>query len=577
MLEIGSGIHDITAVEPGVGLMGYVKMGNVVEGVETPLSARAFVLKDPESGRKVVMAVADICFITLAVKQGVMDRLRTHHPDLGYDATNVLLSATHTHSAPGGYSHHFFFNSSIPGFVPAVYQAIVEGITAAIVQADQAARPGAARLAAGEFPPEVPVAFNRALKAHNANRDVTPLAEGDRHLAVDREMTLLRFDHAGGAPCGCMNWFAVHATSVNNANTRISPDNKGYAALCFEEAAAAEGHAGFVAAFAQGAAGDVTPHFQPAKRRGEYAGAFEDSFESARHNGRLQYEQARALFAQAEAAAALNPTIDAVHMWADMANVEIPADLADGEAGHRTSHAAIGARMLRGTPDGRGIPALGYAAVEQLSRASCKAQRLAAHFLPPAEREAVLAKLKSHGNKAIFMETGIGRVLGSRKLLLAVLPSWIDQTVGHVKVMKKRQVSDEPWTPHVLPLQLVLVGDVAFAAVPGEFTTQSGRRLKRLLLDILAPRGVSRVVIAGYANAYSGYVTTPEEYDLQGYEGASTHFGRWTQPAYMAKFRELALELLKPPAERRSDWGVEPAVPAPGELLRFCHEEVPAS
>jgi hypothetical protein len=45
----------------------------------------------------------------------------------------------------------------------------------------------------------------------------------------------------------------------------------------------------------------------------------------------------------------------------------------------------------------------------------------------------------------------------------------------------------------------------------------------------------------------------------------------------MAKFRELALELLKPPAERRRDWGVEPAVPAPGELLRFCHQEVPAS
>lgn len=34
------------------------------------------------------------------------------------------------------------------------------------------------------------------------------------------------------------------------------------------------------------------------------------------------------------------------------------------------------------------------------------------------------------------------------------------------------------------------------------------------------------VVIAGPANTYAHYVTTPEEYDVQRYEGASTLFGR---------------------------------------------------
>jgi hypothetical protein len=81
------------------------------------------------------------------------------------------------------------------------------------------------------------------------------------------------------------------------------------------------------------------------------------------------------------------------------------------------------------------------------------------------------------------------------------------------------------------------------------------------------------VILTGYANAYAGYVTTPEEYDAQAYEGASTHFGRWTLPAYMATFRELALELLKPPADRRTDWGPAPRIPSADELARLRHAE----
>jgi neutral ceramidase len=47
-------------------------------------------------------------------------------------------------------------------------------------------------------------------------------------------------------------------------------------------------------------------------------------------------------------------------------------------------------------------------------------------------------------------------------------------------------------------------------------------------------------VICGYANAYSGYVTTPEEYDLQHYEGASTLYGPHTLAAYRQTFGMLA-------------------------------------
>jgi neutral ceramidase len=79
--------------------------------------------------------------------------------------------------------------------------------------------------------------------------------------------------------------------------------------------------------------------------------------------------------------------------------------------------------------------------------------------------------------------------------------------------------------------------------LPFESTTMAGRRLAGSVRDALAPAGVRHVVIAGLANAYSGYVTTREEYAAQHYEGASTHFGPWTLAAYQREFVRLAAAL----------------------------------
>ena len=44
------------------------------------------------------------------------------------------------------------------------------------------------------------------------------------------------------------------------------------------------------------------------------------------------------------------------------------------------------------------------------------------------------------------------------------------------------------------------------------------------------------VVIAGLSNTYTGYVATPEEYDVQRFEGAATAYGRHTLGAYIQVF-----------------------------------------
>ncbi|MFB0565300.1 MAG: neutral/alkaline non-lysosomal ceramidase N-terminal domain-containing protein [Candidatus Aminicenantaceae bacterium] len=95
-------------------------------------------------------------------------------------------------------------------------------------------------------------------------------------------------------------------------------------------------------------------------------------------------------------------------------------------------------------------------------------------------------------------------------------------------------------TQEILPVQIMTLGNLALLAVPFECTTMSGRRLKTAVKDELVPTGIKHIIIAGYSNAYTGYVTTREEYKAQHYEGASTHFGPYTLNAYQQEFNKLA-------------------------------------
>ena len=117
-----------------------------------------------------------------------------------------------------------------------------------------------------------------------------------------------------------------------------------------------------------------------------------------------------------------------------------------------------------------------------------------------------------------------------------------------------------PWTPEILPLQIITIGQLAVIGVPFECTTVAGRRIRKTVADVLQP-GVKHVVIAGLANAYGGYCTTREEFAHQNYEGASTEFGPWQLAATQQKLCELATLLVKgseeepPPPQPRSMTG----------------------
>lgn len=533
--EIGAARQDITRYKPGLGMMGWGMLHNYAMSVATPLSARAFVLRDPSTGDKLAMVCCELAFISLALREAVCATLRTEHPSRGLDLDNVMLMATHTHSGPGGFTHYAFYNVTIPGFSQEVLDGLAAGIVRAICAADDARRPGEVRWDEGEFPPDVAVAFNRSITAYNRNPDVTPVVTGQEHLALDRKLRLVRFDGDDGEAIGTINWFAVHCTSVHSDNTALHFDNKGYAAAGLEATLRARGGGTPIAAFAQGASGDVTPNFRRHHGKPFVRGEFADDDASAQHNGAMQAELAAKVHAAAAARDPMTARIRFAHAFVDMGAVEVDPRFVDGRTGVRTSPGEIGMAMFFGTQEGPGLPRAAVGLQRWIARAAAALARR------DPERDAAQAE------KVGWVDSTRNTVLGLGKLgrlpRVPLLPRREREALRMFRALARDAQAGTPWTPQVLPIQIAVLGELALVAVPHEFTTVAGRRLCATVGAVLQRIGIARTILVGYANAYAGYVTTPQEYELQDYEGASTHFGKWTLPAYQTVFAALAASL----------------------------------
>lgn len=113
------------------------------------------------------------------------------------------------------------------------------------------------------------------------------------------------------------------------------------------------------------------------------------------------------------------------------------------------------------------------------------------------------------------------------------------------------------WEPNIVDVMMFRLGQVVMILSPSEVTTMSGRRWKEAVRK-QATSFVSDpvVVLASPANTYAHYVATPEEYDAQRYEGASTLYGRHQLDAYI-NLTVSNMKYLKPEAKDK---------PAQGEL-----------
>ena len=114
--RVGTGIGDVTDTAVGLPLQGMADQRQRATGVESHLYARAFVVADPTTHACVAIVVADIWSGTRRVKDGVIRRL-ARLPGTPFAEENVLLAGTHTHSGPGGFSGHRFYDYTDGGCV----------------------------------------------------------------------------------------------------------------------------------------------------------------------------------------------------------------------------------------------------------------------------------------------------------------------------------------------------------------------------------------------------------------------------------------------------------------------------
>ncbi|SDI98303.1 neutral ceramidase [Actinokineospora alba] len=484
---VGRGISDVTGPAAENGMMGYSKFDQKTTGIHQRQRSRAFVTVDQATGKRVAYVNADLGMIFRAVQEGVLGKLKSRYGDL-YTQQNVLLSATHTHAGPGGYSHNLAYNLAILGFQKQTFDATVDGIVESVVKAHDDLKPGTISIGRGEL---TNASVNRSRVAFEQNPESDKAHFPD---AIDPSMTVLRFKQ-GAADVGAISWFATHNTSMTNLNTLISPDNKGYAAYQWEHDQKGvrylDNRPGFVAAFPNTNAGDMSPNLN--LRPG--SGPTEDEFENTRIIGERQNTKANEIFDGPQTP--VSGGIDYRMRFVDLSAVTVDGRYTTDGQSRRTCPGVVGASTLAGSiEDGPALPLFSEGMVNPI-----------AALLEPLDVEVPQWVKDCQYPKATAVPTGLVEA-----------------------------------TPNVLPLQIVKLGQLHLIAVPAEVTIVSGLRMRR---TVAAELGVplENVLIQGYANDFSQYVTTPEEYDKQQYEGGSTLFGRDTLPAYQQEFAKLAQSL----------------------------------
>ena len=488
---IGRGIADVTGPSYGIQMWGFGRADQLTEGLHIRQRSRAFVIVQADDPTKrLVFVSADIGSVEHHITLSVIDKLQLRYGDT-YSIDNVILSATHTHAGPGGYWHSRSDTGLDGGFYPEHFNVIVEGITASIVSAHEDLQPGNILLGKSRV---ADAGANRSVTAYREN----PQEERDLYREnTPTEMTLLKFVDDSGE-IAMLNWYALHPTAMNFYNPLISGDHKGYASLKMEQLRGSNysDKNDFVAAFAQADPGDVTPNTNL-----NNTGPGETDVETTQIMGQRQLETALQIFANANDA--LTGPIETRQLYVNLANYEVE-DNYTHTGTQTTCPSAYGYAFAGGsTEDGGG------------------------HFL------------FSEGmtEQSVILDFLIGLLTGA--------PKWTEsvrECQTPKPILFETGTGDPSLQSQIRSVTVARIGQLVILALPTEVTTMAGRRLRAAVMSELGD-WAKHIVLAGYANGYAGYVTTPEEYLIQHYEGGHTLHGRWTLPAYEQIASQLARSL----------------------------------
>ncbi|XP_053665175.1 neutral ceramidase [Anopheles marshallii] len=523
--KVGVGRADCTGPSVEITFMGYAQVTQRGTGIHLRQYARSFVIED-EPGTRVVFVSVDAGMMGHAVKRDVLAVLQKKYGPL-YTDENVVISGSHTHSTPGGFLMYLLYDLTSLGFVPETFNALVHGIAQSVIRAHNNMVDARIYVAETEV---LDANINRSPSAYENNPEEERAQY--RHN-VDKTLVQLQFVHGrDGTPFGAINWYAVHPTSMNNTNRLVSSDNVGLAAVMLElerNPGALVGKGEFVGAFASSNLGDSSPNIEgpkcektglpcdvltsscPSGAGACFAsGPGRDMFESTAIIADRLYRAAAGLLSTSNTKAReVTGPIGFVHQYIDMTTAEtVHFDRATRTMARvRGCLPAMGYSFAAGTTDGPG--AFDFQQGTITDNALWNAVR---DFIAEPTQD----DKDCQAPKPILLATGRARF-------------------------------PYDWQPKIVPTQLLVVGDFAMAAVPGEFTTMAGRRLRTAVARASVAAGGRdlQVVVAGLSNMYTSYITTPEEYEIQRYEGASTLYGPHTLTLYLEQYKKLIGALVR--------------------------------
>ncbi len=545
LLWAGFARTDITP-PPGVRLFGYWDESRRAVGYRQRLYARAMVLMD-RAGEKLAFVVADLGAISLSLHRRVAEAVLD---STGIGADRLMLAATHTHAGPGHYFAARFYNRSTyaarqgsPGLVGVgpewpspraefdvtLHDFLVSRIASAVLEADTTLRPARAAWGATdvwgrtrnrsyrafrENPPDsLPPVVVASLGLDGADRQLAGLDSAS--LAVDPTWNLLRVDvrePSSGryVPGGAFSIFAMHGTGNPPANDLIDADIHGLVARGLEahmdslrtrlldDSVPTSGVT--VHLFANGAVGDASPAWPedsrcPAPTLRPAFGpegpqpiprpeVWEQLPQSRLEEGCLKHARAfvdstgTALAARAVAEYDLLKPVDG-DMRIGRSFVELSLD----------SLLCPTAALGKGFADG---PADGRSRYFRTGSDDRRAPTTLQHVGPMCVRQAG------------------GDILTQERVNRALLERAVD-------------------FPRIAQIAVVRLGEMLLGVVPAEITTVAWRRIQQTMQDQVERWGfddqIDRIGLLGLANGYVQHVTTPEEFRLQLYEGASTLYG----------------------------------------------------
>lgn len=534
---IGTGIYDITGPPAEVMFAGMVDFSQRGEGLYMRLRSRAFIIQHVRSERSVVLVNAELGMMSQGIQLEVIRRLKEEFGDL-YNEKNVVLSATHTHSGPGGYFTCWALNAVTGmGFCEENFHTIVDGIVASVRRAHNNLAKGKIYLNSG-FSSEVPgerYGWNRSPEAYFVNpRDEIERykTENGTYDTTNRRMTVLKFVREDGTEIGMYNWAAVHAHVSGQYLRLINGDSKGVGSYLFEKDHGTDYLAEdtFVAAFDMNDAGDSSANLPEdaddyddveLTEGGNYPGDGIHDYERMLKRARTQYELARTLYDSAREE--LTGRVDARQMYVNFPNFKIdpdfispqevryhdPDSLDEDINNRRLCEPVAGLGMLSAsTEDSVGmLPSEGHARNVTDGRPAGWLELVLGLFIP---RPLLVEDRNCHLEKINALPMGRGE---------EVVPN------GRAAI-------------EILPIQLVRIGRFAIVALPFEVTTMGGRRLRDDIKKVL--KDVTHVEISAISNGLMGYLTTRDEYSIQHYEGGENWFGPYALNGVRQMLSDLA-------------------------------------